>query len=62
MKVEVIMLFYILLTTAVTAMPKKSLVSISNDEIFFFPMFHLISGEAASSSHRLLQPKRDFFS
>lgn len=30
------MLFYILLTTAVTAIPKKSLVSIPNDEIIFF--------------------------
>lgn len=47
-QVEIIILFYILLITAVTAIPKKSLVSIANDKLFF-PLFHLISSEVAKS-------------
>lgn len=47
-QVEIIILFYILLITAVIAIPKKSLVSIANDKLFF-PLFHLISSEVAKS-------------
>lgn len=46
------MFFYIVLITAVITIPKKSLVSIVKTSVF--PVFHLISSEAASQLSQII--------